>query len=176
MSVVRRKGGWCLERSAEGVYLITHRSRVRAKVVTDEHVSPGDSNERHDRTVPVREVSSLAEVEHVFTSMANGDAFVPVPAGVTRSTDASTPDALPDLPLGGIVFVGLLVCGCFASLYATVLHPAILAVGIVSLLAGTVVAGVGYREYRRRGSSAMVERLRSLYVTGEESRVEDLAE
>lgn len=65
---------------------------------------------------------------------------------------------------------------CFAALYATALHPVPFAVGIVSLLTGAVVAGVGYREYRRHGPSAVVERLRSLGTTGEGSRVEKLAE
>jgi hypothetical protein len=174
MSIVRQNGGWTLERSAEGVYLIAYRGRTRTKVVTADYTPVGPSDERNDRSVPVREVSSVAGVEEVFAAMASGDAFVPVPAGVTRSGETTPPDALPDLPLGGVAFVGLLAGACFAALYATVLHPVLFAVGILSVLVGAVVAGVGYRECRRHGPIAAVQRLHALGTTSEESRVEDV--
>ena len=176
MGAVRQDKGWRLERGSEGVYLITYEGCVRRKLVTADHPPRGASDERDDHSVPVREVSSVAEAERVFASMASGDAFVPVPATVTRSWDADPPDALPDLPLCGIAFVWVLAGSCFVSLAATALHPLWLVVGLGLLLIGAVAAGFAYRECRRQGPRAAVEAFLSFGATGEESPVEELIE
>lgn len=176
MGAVRRDGGWCLERSAEGVYLITHRERVRTKLITTEYFPRGASDEPDDHSVPVREVSSVAEAERVFASMASGDAFVPVPATATRSWDADPHDALPDLPLCGIAFVCVLAGSCFVSLAAAALHPLWLVGGLGLLLVGAVAAGIAYRECRRRGPRRAIEGFLSLDVVGTESGVDELVD
>jgi hypothetical protein len=176
MGVVQREEAWCLERSSEGVYLITHRGRVRRKLITGDHRPRGVSDDGSDHSVPVREVSSVAEAEQVFTSVASGDAFVPVPAGITRSWEGDPPDILPDLPVCGIAFVWVLAGSCFAALAAATLHPVAIAVGLGVLLIGAVASGVAYRECRRHGPRAAVYGLCSLESPGEESGVEELAE
>lgn len=158
------------------MYLILYEGRVRTKLITTEYLPRGASDERYDHSVPVREVSSVAEAERVFASMAGGDAFVPVPATVTRSWDADPPDALPDLPLCGIAFVWVLAGSCFVSLAATALHPLWLVVGLGLLLVGAVAAGFAYRECRRQGPRAAVEAFLSFGATGEESRVEEVVD
>jgi hypothetical protein len=174
MSVVRQRGGWRLEAETEGSYFVTHHGELRSRIVTAEYDSPDGSNE-YDSPVPVRTVSSATEAEHVFTSMATGDAFVPVPASVTRSGETIPHDTLPDLPLGGVAFAGLLACSCFAALYATALPPLLFAVGVGLLLTGAVVAGIVYRECQQRGVSVAVERLLSVDAA-EDPYVDELAE
>ena len=176
MGAVRQDGGWRLERSAEGVYLILYEGRVRTKLITTEYLPRGASDERYDHSVPVREVSSVAEAERVFASVAGGDAFVPVPAGITRSWEVDSPDVLPDLPVCGIAFVWVLAGSCVAALSASALHPLWLVVGLGVLLVGVVTSGVAYRECRRRGPRAVVREFCSLESLGEDSGVEELAE
>lgn len=66
MGVVKRDGRWRLEKKKEGVYRITERKEVRAKIITGDYVASGFSDERSDMFTEVIEVKDFSAAKKEF--------------------------------------------------------------------------------------------------------------
>ncbi len=67
IGVVKREGKWRLEKDKEGVYLITKREEVRAKIITDDY-SPKSplSDERGSMMTETIEVKNFKKAKKTF--------------------------------------------------------------------------------------------------------------
>lgn len=73
MGVVKRDGKWRLEKKKKGVYLVTERREVQAKIITGEYEAEGAFNdERNDMMANVIEVKDFDEAKKEFRKFAEG--------------------------------------------------------------------------------------------------------
>lgn len=66
MGVVKKDGKWRLEKKKDGVYLITKRKETQAKLITDEYVAEGFTDERASMTTEVIEVNEFSDAKREF--------------------------------------------------------------------------------------------------------------
>lgn len=66
MGVVKKDGKWRLEKKKDGVYLITERKEPQAKIITDEYVAEGLTDERASMSMEVIEVSDFKQAKKEF--------------------------------------------------------------------------------------------------------------
>lgn len=66
MGIVKKDGKWRLEKKKDGVYLVTEREEVQAKIITDEYVAEGLSDERADMMTEVIEVRDFSAAKREF--------------------------------------------------------------------------------------------------------------
>lgn len=66
MGVVKKDGKWRLEKKKDGVYIITERKESQAKIITDEYVAEGFSDERASFGMEVIEVHDFSAVKREF--------------------------------------------------------------------------------------------------------------
>lgn len=95
MGGVRRDVNWRLEKRGEGEYEITFREETQSRVRTSDASRRGIDDPLFD-TVPVREVSSYAEVDGLFEEKAHG----PPPLGANATRESPGNSARKELSLG----------------------------------------------------------------------------
>lgn len=92
MGVVRREGGWRLEKVDEGAYEITFEREPQLKVITPDYREPFGSFDM----LPVREVNSYEEAEGLFEEHAHGPPPLGMGGGGLLDDTSSLGSGLPD--------------------------------------------------------------------------------
>lgn len=73
MGVVKRDGKWRLEKKKKGVYLVTERGDVQAKIITGDYQPQGPMNdERNDMMMNIIEVKDFDEAKREFKNFTDG--------------------------------------------------------------------------------------------------------
>jgi hypothetical protein len=74
MGVVKREGRWRLEKKKEGVYQVTKRGELEAKIITGEYEPEGPfSDERGGMMVDSIEVKDFNQAKQEFQTFVKGN-------------------------------------------------------------------------------------------------------
>jgi hypothetical protein len=170
MGVVRREGDWRLDKQDDGVYEVTYEHQPELKIITSDYEPTGFNDERNDVSIGVREVSSYSEAEQMFEEMAQGSPSMAggFDMGVPNSNEGGL-DAdlgldgedgdLPDLPPGGLLLVGAIMCGFLIQQSGFNTGSTVFLIGAAFLLLPLAVLGLTIRVYQTEGAGAAIEYL-----------------